>query len=94
MINAPEILSWLSFCSCVEPLRGGALSKPALLLIPPLRPANSIAKKTIFEILISLDIPIQTPITVHVANVGVIIMAENVTSNLKTRNISLKNLIG
>ena len=43
------------------------------------------------QILNSLGIPVKTPITLHVDNMGAIFMAENATSNQRMHHIDVKH---
>jgi len=54
---------------------------------------GELAKQILFvaQILHSLGIPVQTPVTVHVDNMGAIFMSENVSSNQRTRHIDAKH---
>jgi len=54
---------------------------------------SELAKEILFvvQILHSLGIPVQTPITVHVDNMGAIFMLENASSNQRTRHIDVKH---
>ena len=54
---------------------------------------SELAKEIIFvvQILHSLGIPVKTPITVHVDNMGTIFMSENATSNQRTRHIDVRH---
>ena len=54
---------------------------------------SELAKEILFvaQILHSLGIPIQTPITVQVDNMGAIFMSENATSNHRTRHIDVRH---
>jgi len=45
----------------------------------------------VVQILNSLGIPVKTPITLHVDNMGAIFMAENTTCNQRTRHIDVKH---
>jgi len=54
---------------------------------------TELAKEIIFvvQILLSLGIPVQTPITVRVDNMGAISMAENPTSTQRTCHIHIRH---
>jgi len=54
---------------------------------------SQLAKEILFvvQVLHSLGIPVQTPITVHVDNMGAIFMSENASSNQRTRHIDVKH---
>ena len=54
---------------------------------------SELAKEIIFvvQILLSIGIPVQTPITIKVDNMGAIFMAENATSNQRTRHIHVRH---
>jgi len=54
---------------------------------------RELAKEILFvvQILHSLGISVQTPVTVHVDNMGAIFMVENATSNQRTRHIDVKH---
>jgi len=54
---------------------------------------SELAKEILFvvQILHSLGIPVQTPITVHVDSMGAIFMLENASSNQRTRHIDVKH---